>query len=128
VHTRTSYGAAYEIIRTVFENSEMCESTIDSTKIGDGLDAVSAEAVIKDGKVIVFAVNKTTDSVPFVVNFDGVNNAQRGIHQTLSFSDMKEPRSFGLEEELMTELEFQGGRIILPPMSLNRIDGLSLVR
>ncbi len=51
VHTRTSYGAAYEVIRSVFENSEMYESSIVSTKIGDDLDAVSAEAVIKDGKL-----------------------------------------------------------------------------
>ena len=124
-HTRTSYGAAYKIIRDVFENGEIYESSVDSTTVGDGINAVSAEAVIKDGNVIVFAINKTNRGVPLKVTLDGITYSQSFAHSSLSFEEINELKSFGLEEDVLTEVKpgakSQGRGILLPPLSINRI-------
>lgn len=44
IHTRTGFGAGYQIIRDVFEHAELYDSAVESTKISNSLDAVSAEA------------------------------------------------------------------------------------
>ena len=125
-HTRTGYGAAYEIIRDVFEKGEICNSSIESTKIGDGLDAVSAEAVVKDGKVTVFAINKTTRSVPLHLMFNDTPYTRPLVHQTLSFTDANETNSFELDENVLAVVasgdEARDGNFVLPPLSLNRFD------
>jgi alpha-L-arabinofuranosidase len=108
------------------ENAEIYDSSIESTTIGDGLDAVSAEAVVKDGKVTVFAINKTTRSVPFHVTFTGTPQARPLVHQTLSSTDLNQTRSFELDENLLSEVasgdESFKGKLVLPPLSLNRFD------
>ncbi len=121
-HTKTSYGAAYEIVRDVFENSTLLESRIDSSKITTGLDAVSAEAVIKDGKLTVFAVNKTTRSVPLSVKFDGVVYEKPFKHRAFAFKGINEFPSFALQESALANLPSESGAVILPPLSINRID------
>ena len=122
IHTRTSYGAAYEVIRSVFENSEMYDSSIVSTKIGDDLDAVSAEAVIKDGKFTVFAINKTTRDVPLHWVIDGVNQTQPGELQSLSFASINDLRTFGMDESVLINVESDPSGTVLPPLSINRIE------
>jgi alpha-L-arabinofuranosidase len=125
VHTRTSYGAAYEIIRGVFENGERLASKIKSTKIGKGkerIDAVHAAAVLKEGRLIVFAINKSTSRVPLALEIDGNANSQRLVHQALAFDDLNQLKFFAMEESVLTDVNLDNGGIVLPPLSLSRID------
>ncbi len=125
-HARTSYGAAQEIIRNVFENSEIYASEMSTTRIDADTDAVAAEAVIKDGKMIVFAINKTTKSVPLKITVDGDRFSRSATHAALSFTDLNELKSFGLNESLLAEVDVIGeskvATFLLPPLSLNRVD------
>jgi len=130
-HTRTSYGAAYKIVRDVFENSDMFESKTVSTQIGsedETTNAVSAKAVTKNGKVIVLAINKTTRSVPLTLNLDGAKTTQPFVHSALSFDEVNKLKTFGLEESVLTEIKPQAGGILLPPLSISRIDGISITQ
>nr|UZM28256.1 hypothetical protein [uncultured bacterium] len=124
-HMRTSYGAAYEIVRGFFENSELCESSIDSTKIGDNIDAVSTSAVVKDGKLIVLAINKTTASVPLHLEINGDRDTQTHVHHTLAFADLNVLKSFAMDESVLTEvkpaIDTRKAAIALPPLSINQI-------
>lgn len=121
-HTKTCYGAAVEIIRGVFENSEMYETSVRSHRIEDGLEAVSAEAVIKDGKVVVFAINKTNQSVPLALNFDGVAYLRGFTHKAFAFKEAGEFPIFGLNESPLADVAPGKNGILLPPLSLNCID------
>ncbi len=126
VHRLTSYGAAYDIVRGVFEGSEMYESHIDSTRLDGGLDAVSAKAVVREGEVTVFAINKTPRHVPLSVTFDGAADTRPVLHRALSFADVNELKSFGLGERVLADFgpdrRSATGAILLPPLSINRID------
>ena len=123
-HTKTSYGAAYEIVRDVFENSDRLESRIDSSKIIAGLDAVSTDAVIQDGKLTVIAVNRTTRNVPLSVKFDGVVYEKPFKHQAFAFKWLNEFPSFAMKDSALADITPKTGGIVLPPLSISRIDGL----
>ncbi|WP_442509324.1 hypothetical protein SH528x_000890 [Novipirellula sp. SH528] len=121
-HHRTSYGAAYEIIRDVFENAERFASETDSSEIGDGIDAVSAEAVIKEGKLIVFTINKSTRATPFQLIIDGVTQTKPVELKTLSFENLNELKTFEMDESVLTNVKPDPSGIVLPPLSISRID------
>ncbi|QDT10921.1 hypothetical protein [Planctomycetes bacterium K23_9] len=121
-HTRTCYGAAYQVVRNVFEGSQIYKSSIDSTTIGNGLDAVSANAVINDGNLILFAINKTTQPVPFEFNVDGNANSQPVMHRALSFDAANDFKTFDMDEDVLVQVKSTDRRIKLPPLSINRIE------
>ncbi len=120
-HTSTSYGAAFEIIRGVFEGSEKLAAQTRSTKIGGKIDSVEAAAVEKDGKIVVFAINKSPRSVPFKLVVDGLPFHLSYEHQALSFDDINELKTFELENSVVTEFPSDSG-LLLPPLLLNRIE------
>jgi hypothetical protein len=74
----------------------------------------------------VFAINKTPRIVPLHVNFDGSFNVRLLKHQALSFANLNELRSFGMDESVLTEAKsvsgIPEGVVLLPPLSLNRFD------
>lgn len=111
-HTRTGYGAAYEIIRNIFEKSERFETNIDSEK-------VSASAALKDGKLIIFAINKSNQPANLKLNFSDNTYPQPAKHSTLELTNLK---PFTLDENVLTEIPTADSIITLPPMSLNRIE------
>lgn len=123
-HRRTGYGAAYEIIRGVIEQAEICDSQTSSTKIGDGLDDVSAEAAIKEGQLIVFAINKTTQDVTLHLKFSDQPNSHPLSHQALSFSDANSTTSFEMGASVLTTVESSEATAtyVLPPLWLNQLD------
>ncbi len=131
-HTRTSFGAAYQVIRDVFEGADVYSSALESTKIGDGLEAVSAEAVVKDGKLTVFAINKTTRSVPLRLIVNGESYTLPLVQKTLSFAGPSETRTFALDQDILADVEVatsnETGTLMLPPLpplpplSLSRLD------
>ena len=125
-HAKTSFGAAYEVIRNIFENSEIYESRINSSRITQGVEAVSAKAVIKNGRLAVFAINKTTNSIPLTLNFSGLVYTQGFSHRALVFADVNDFRkNYGLADNPLTSIAPVNGRIMLPPLSLSQIDGLN---
>lgn len=124
--TKTSYGAAYEIIRNIFENSQIIEDRIHSSIIAPGVNAVGAQAVIKKGQVIVFAINKTTNSIPLTLNFNGVRYSSGFTHQAFVFDGVNDFKTFGLTQNPLITVASGHGAILLPPLSLNQISGLTL--
>ena len=126
IHTKTSYGAAYEVIRNIFENSELYESSLRSSFITKGVEAVSAQAVVKNGRVTIFAINKTTNSIPLRLNFNGVIYTNGFTHQALAFKNVNDFKTYGLTNNLLATIAPVNGGIQLPPLSLNQISGLAV--
>ena len=124
--TKTSYGAAYEMIRDIFENSQIVEDRIQSSTLVPGVNAIEAQTVIKHGQVIVFAINKTTNSIPLSLNFNGVRYTNGFTHRTLVFDGVNAFKTFGLTENPLTTVASDQGAIRLLPLSLNEISGLNL--
>ncbi|MBB3209492.1 hypothetical protein FHS27_005332 [Rhodopirellula rubra] len=122
VHTRTSYGAAYEIVRRVFEGSEICASSLESTAMAEGLGAVSAVSVVKDGTVTLFAINKTPRRVPFDFVVDGVAGPRPSKHQAFNFDAIDESKTIALSDDVMHDVELDGRQAVLPPFSINCIE------
>lgn len=120
-NTKTSFGACHEILRSVFENSEMYAGTKQSTQLAANINAVYSEAVLKDGKTVVFALNKANVSAPFTLKFDGVTYAGGMKHQALAFSDASDFKLFGFTEDPLTTISSNTTNITLPPLSLNVI-------
>lgn len=125
IHTKTSYGAAYEIIRDTFQNSQLLQSAITSPPLAEGLDAVTAEVVIKAGKVNVLAVNKSIKPVRLKLNFDQEDDGRKFHHQALSFQSAKGFKTFALTESPLSEVASETREITLPPLSISRIDVLN---
>ncbi len=117
--TRTSIGAAFQILCNVFEGSDRFASTLECTKIGKDIDAISADAVIKDGKLTVFAINKTPRSVPLSLSLDGKPATDPHTHRALLLEHAK---IFDLTGEVLEEVPSKDGAIVLPPLSISRID------
>ena len=87
---KTVFGFTYEIIRSVFENSTLLKSTISAPELITNVKSVSARAVEKDGKTIVFVLNLTGKEVPFTIIINGKKYSGTFTHKTLSFNDMKD--------------------------------------
>lgn len=121
VHTKTSFGAAYEMIRDLFESAELLECNVSSVALDAGKDAVRAVAVRKNDEIVVFAINKTPVAVPFALEIDGIKCDSSFQHQTLSFENVNEFKMFGMEECPYAEIKSNGGGVMLPPLSINRI-------
>ncbi|MCM2374176.1 hypothetical protein [Aporhodopirellula aestuarii] len=120
-HSRTSYGAAYEVVRRVFEGSEICKTSMESSTIADGIDAVTASAVVKDGIVTLFAINKTPQVVPFDVVVDGVADLRPTKHQAQKFDSIDAMKTYAMSDEVLDDIEIDGRQILLPPLSINCI-------
>ncbi len=119
-HTRTGFGVAYEILRSVFFQSEIIASSIKSTKIGNDLNGVSAMAVQRDGDVFVLAINLTNRSADFRIEFNNNITPMNVSHETyIPESD----ESIGMNHNVLEKIAGpeSGSTIILPPLSINRI-------
>lgn len=120
-HKRTSLGASYDIIRDVFLDSELYACTLNTTNIDVGLDAVSAKTVLKNGITIVYAINKTTNSIPLALEFDGSSYQKAFNHQAFVFSDINDYGEYGLTENVLVPIALVADGIMLPPLSINVI-------
>lgn len=122
-HTMTSYGAAYEILRDVFQDGEMLRCETKSPELAPGLPAVSAEVVVKNGLTIVFAINKSDRPVPLRLKLGEGINEKKVVHRALAFNGATDFKTFAMDGMVLTAIP-TGSGIILPPLSINRIDGL----
>ncbi len=123
-YTMTNYGAAYEIVRDVFADGEMLGCGSVSPELAAGLPAVTAEAVIKNGKVTIFAVNKSDQSVALRLKIDGRFYSKPVVHRALVFDGAADFKTFAMDGEILTAVPATVPGILLPPLSINRIDGL----
>lgn len=121
IHTKTSFGMAYEMIRDTFENAELLKSEVTSDQIGEGMAAVRATAILNEGAITVFAINKTPLRIPLRLDINGVAQKRTLKHQALSFEDINQLKIFDLEEQPPFETAPHTAGVILPPLSLNMI-------
>jgi len=122
-HVKTTRGAAYDILRNVFLGSELLSGQVSSSEIVAGLDSTSAQAVMKNGELVVYAVNKSPVSVPFSVDVDNTSYSGAYVHETLQFNDVNDFPTFNLSDSGLTTIASTPGSITLPPLSLSILSG-----
>ena len=64
VHAKTGFGAAYEMVRDLFEGAQLVDTKTSTQQLANEQDAVRAVSVIKHGKGFLFVINKTPEQVP----------------------------------------------------------------
>jgi hypothetical protein len=119
---KTLFGSAYEIIRLALENTILIESDLQVANLVDGVKAVNARVVTKDGKTSVFVVNLSNQDVPFNVNIDGVVYTDVAVHKAIAFSSMDEERALGIDVDPLTLISNGSESITLPKFSINIIE------
>lgn len=118
-HRRTALGVGYEMVRGVFEGGELLKAKMEATQIGHGFDAVCAEAVLKDGEVTLFAVNKTNREVPLSYVIDGRKSGVSS-HRAFLLTALEVGASYAPDDDPLVTIPVGGG-IVLPPLSINEI-------
>lgn len=68
---KTLFGSAYEITRSILENSTLIESDVQVPNLVDGVKAVSERVVWKDNKATILVLNLSNQDVPFHIGIDG---------------------------------------------------------
>lgn len=127
-YKKTAFASVFEIIRSVFEDSIMLDGTMTTSKLTtpDGsIDAISARAVIRDGKTIVLAVNLTQRPCNFTLKFDNKSYAQAVVHEAMKFTDLSELVVLDFDASPLSLITNTPGTITLPPLSVNKISGIS---
>ncbi|WP_298551386.1 T9SS type A sorting domain-containing protein [uncultured Algibacter sp.] len=119
---KTLFGSAYEIIRLALENTTLIESNVEVANLVDGVKAVNARVVTKDGKTSVFVVNLSNQDVPFKVNIDGATYTENAMHKAISFSAMDEERVMGIDVDPLSLISDDTKGITLPKFSINIIE------
>jgi alpha-L-arabinofuranosidase len=119
---KTLFGSAYEIIRLALENTTLLESNVEVSNLVDGVKAVNARVVTKNGKISVFVVNLSNQDVPFNVNLDGVLYTDVSIHKAIAFNKMDEERAMDIDVDPLTLISQGSEGITLPKLSINFIE------
>ncbi len=121
----TGYAIIHGMLRDVFLGSSMYNGSISVdqlTTASGSMDAVSARAVIKDGKTSVFAINLTNKPAFLDLKIDGSNTSQGFMHNALQFNSLSEDKIVPRTANPLTLVKSGSGEIILPPLSANIID------
>lgn len=119
--TKRGFGSVYEILRSVFQDSKLLKGTISTTELLPGANAVTAGAVVKDGKMIIFTVNLTNQSVPFNLKINGKTYRDKFTHEAMAFTTLGEDKILELEENPLKLIKLGSDDIMLPPYSVNKI-------
>lgn len=118
---KTLFGTAYEITRSVLENSTLIESTMEVADLEPGVKAVSSRVVVKDGKTMLLVLNLSNQDVPFSIDVNSTSYTGNFEHKAIKFSAVDEERSIGFNIDPLA-LEKQGaGSVTLPKLSINTI-------
>ena len=118
---KTAIGSSYEVIRSVFEDSTLLGSWMSSPDLMNGVDAVSARAVVRNGKTTIFVVNLTNKAVPFTVKLDGREYSGAFRHRALAFNSMAAEKSWPVDSDPLTTIKDGTGAITLPKYSMSTI-------
>ena len=119
---KTLFGSGYEIIRQAFENTTLIESNMQVANLVEGVKAVNARVLTKEGKIYVFVVNQSNQNIPFNVNIDGLAYSDLAVHKAISFSTMDEERAMGIDVDPLTLISEGNEGITLPKFSINIIE------
>jgi len=119
---KTLFGSAYEIIRLALENTTLIDSDIQVPNLVDGVKAVNARVVTKEGKTSIFVVNLSNQDVPLYVNIDGATYIETAIHKAIAFSSMDEERAMGIDVDPLALISEGSEGITLPKYSINIIE------
>ncbi|GAA4958172.1 T9SS type A sorting domain-containing protein [Algibacter aquimarinus] len=119
---KTLFGSAYEIIRLALENTTLIDSDVQVPNLVDGVKAVNARVVTKEGETSVFVVNLSNLDVPFNVNIDGAAYTETAVHKAISFTTMDEERAMGIDVDPLTLISDSSESITLPKFSINIIE------
>ena len=119
---KTLFGSAYEIIRLALENTTLIESNVEVANLVDGVKAINARVVTKNGKTSVFVVNLSNQDVPFHVNLDGETYTDEVVHKAIAFTEMDEERVMGIDVDPLTLISQESEGITLPKFSINIIE------
>ncbi|MDF7823454.1 glycosyl hydrolase [Pontiellaceae bacterium B12227] len=122
VHTKTGFGAAYEMVRDLFEDAQLLGTTVETQRLAEGRSAVRAVSVVKDEKIAVFVINKTPLHVPLSVQVKGYSLKQTPVLRALYFDEVNETKHFTVDEAPDVEIPLEDGRLVLPPLSISRIE------
>ncbi len=118
---KTAFGSAYEIIRSVFENSTLLSSNMNAPELEPGVDAISARAVVKNGKTTLIVLNLTNKNASFNVKLDGSSYNGSFSHKAMSFNWMGQEQVLGIDENPLSTVKVGSGAITLPKFSINTI-------
>lgn len=118
---KTLYGATHEILRSVFEDSSLLSSTMITTEMVAGVNAVSARAVTKNGKITIIVLNMTDKIVPFTLKIDGKTYKKDFTQSAMSFENVSQERNIPIDENPLSKIKKGKGAIALPPLSINTI-------
>lgn len=119
---KTLFGSAYEIIRLALENTTLIDSNVEVSNLVEGVKAVNARVVTKDGKTSVFVVNLSNQDVPFKVNIDGAAYTETVTHKAITFNKMDEERAMGIDTDPLALISEGSEGITLPKFSINIIE------
>ena len=119
---KTLFGSAYEITRGVLENSTLLESNVEVLNLVEGVKAVSARVVWKDGKATILALNLTDKDVAFNVSVDGGVFTDTYTHKAMAFSSVDEEIALPYATSPLTLIHEGTGEITLPKLSINTIE------
>ena len=123
-YQKTLFGSTHEIMRSVFEDAQLLESTMSTAKLtGTTVNAVNARAVVKDGKTMVVAVNLTNKPAQFTLKFNGAIYRGAYVHDAMTFKTMDEERILGFDENPLNFNMRSTGSITLPAYSVNKLSG-----
>ena len=123
--TKTGFGAVYDVLRDVFQDSLLLKSDMTTWQLAKGSDAVVGRAAVKNGKTAVFAVNKTPRPAAFTLKFNDVTYSKSCRHEALKFDSLTDNPSFAAFENPLKLVKESSGTITLPPYSVNKISNFA---
>jgi hypothetical protein len=127
---KTGYGLTHDIMRNAFENSTILSSKVTTaTKLAINLgsvDAVSARAIVKDGKTTVLALNLTDKPAKFQIKINGSNYSDGYKLESRKFANMTELPLIPFDDQPFNFTQIGSGVVTLPPLSINVISNLAV--
>lgn len=124
-YKKTCYGVVYDMVRSVFENGVMLNTTIEAENLFSGVKAVSGKAVRQqNGTYKYIIVNLSNREVPARFYVNGTESFPNGDIETLSFSRLDENRTWEWKEENLKKEVFDANGWKLKPYSINVISGI----
>lgn len=119
---KTGFGCVYEIIRDTYLNSKVLETKVISTELVPEVKAVNAQAVWKDGKMYIFAINMSNRDVKLDVNIDNKVYKSKSKVESLCFKKLNEDINLNANDKPFNNtIDYNNSNIILKAYSINRI-------
>jgi hypothetical protein len=121
---KTAFGCVHEIMRGIFEDADLLSTTVKTGRLDTGagiVDAVTARAVKKDGRLIICAINLSDQPSQLAIKIDQNKKLAVITHEALAFNSLGETILLGIEDNPLKSIEVTNKPIILSPLSINKI-------